>query len=73
MAIAFDALRVGRTYRLTNYGDAREFEVVKRLSDRNYLLKDKISLERYELSELVRYGVGKDYDLDEINEFGEII
>ena len=73
MAIAYDALRVGRTYRFTNYGEVREFEVVKRLSDKNFLLKDKISLERYELAELVRYGKGKDYDMDEINEAGDII
>ena len=73
MAISFDALRVGQTYRLTNYGDIREFSVVRRLSDKNYLLKDKISLEHYELQELVRYGIGKDYDLDQINDYGDII
>lgn len=73
MAIAFDGLRVGQTYRLTNYGDTREFKVMKRLSDRNYLVKDKISLEQYELQELVRYGTGRDYDLDQINEYGDII
>lgn len=73
MAMAFDALRVGRTYRLTNYGEVREFVVMKRLSGQNYLIKDRISLEQYELADLVRYGVGKDYDLDEINQYGEII
>lgn len=73
MAMAFDALRVGRTYRLTNYGEEREFQVVRRLSDKNYLLQDKITMEKYELSDLVRYGTGKDYDLDEINEAGNII
>jgi hypothetical protein len=73
MAMAFDALRVGRTYRLTNYGEIREFVVVKRLSGHNYLIKDSISLEQYELADLVRYGVGKDYDLDEINQWGNII
>lgn len=73
MAIAFDALRVGHTYRFVNYGERREFAVVKRLSDKNYLLKDKISMEEYELEELVRYGKGKDYDLDEINDAGNII
>lgn len=71
--MAFDALRVGRTYRFVNYGERREFEVVKRLSDRNYLIKDRVSLEKYELEELVRYGTGKDYDLYEINEAGDII
>lgn len=73
MAMAFDALRVGRTYRLSNYGETREFKVTRRLSDGNYLVKDKISLEEYELADLVRYGKGKDYDLDEINDEGNII
>ncbi len=73
MAIAHDTLRVGRTYRFTNYGEAREFEVVKRLTDRNYLLKDSLTLEQYELLDLVRYGTGRDYDLVEINHSGEII
>lgn len=73
MAIAYDALRVGRTYRLTNYGEIREFTVMKRIADRNYILKDKITLEHYELADLVRYGTGKDYDLDEINAAGDII
>jgi hypothetical protein len=73
MAMAFDALRVGRTYRIKNYGEIREFEVVRRLSDKNYLVKDKVTLEKYELYELVQWGTGKDYDLDEINEFGDII
>ena len=73
MAMAFDALRVGRRYRLTNYGEIREFVVVRRLSDRNYLIKDRITLEQYELADLVRYGTGRDYDLDEINEEGDII
>lgn len=46
---------------------------MKRLSGHNYIIKDCISLEEYELADLVRYGVGKDYDLDEINRYGDII
>ncbi|EMR04104.1 hypothetical protein [Cesiribacter andamanensis] len=72
MAMAFDALRVGHTYRITNYGETREFTVMRRLSNQNYLVKDSISLEQYELAELVRWGIGKDYDLDEINSQGHI-
>lgn len=73
MAMSFDALRVGHTYRLRNYDDVREFKIVRRLSDRNFLIQDVITLERFELEDLVRYGKGKDYDLDEINEHGDII
>lgn len=73
MAMSFDTLRVGHTYRLRNYDDVREFKVMRRLTDRNFLLQDSATMEKYELEELVRYGKGKDYDLDEINEEGDII
>jgi hypothetical protein len=73
MAMSFNALRVGHTYRLRNYDDVREFKVMRRLTDRNFLIQDLGTLEKYELEELVRYGKGKDYDLDEINREGDII
>lgn len=73
MAMSFDTLRVGHTYRLRNYDDVREFKVMRRLADRNFLLQDMATMEKYELEELVRYGKGKDYDLDEINRHGDII
>ena len=73
MAMSFDALRVGHTYRMRNYDDVREFKIVRRLSDRNFLIQDTVTLEKMELEDLVRYGKGKDYDLDEINDYGDII
>lgn len=73
MAMSFDTLRVGHTYRLRNYDDVREFKVIRRLADRNFQLQDMATMEKYELEELVRYGKGQDYDLDEINQDGDII
>lgn len=73
MAMSFDTLRVGHTYRLRNYDDIKEFKVVRRLTDRNFLVQDTGTMEKYELEDLVRYGKGKDYDLDEINREGDII
>ncbi len=73
MAMSFEVLRVGHTYRMRNYDDVREFTVVRRLSDVNFLVQDKATLEKFELEDLVRYGRGKDYDLDEINSHGDII
>ena len=73
MAMSFNALRVGHRYRLRNYDDVREFTVVGRLHDQNYMVQDLMTMERYELQELVRYGKGKDFDLDEINQYGDII
>lgn len=73
MAMSFNALRVGHTYRIRNYDDVRDFKVVRRLTDMNFLIQDISTLEKMELEDLVRYGKGKDYDLDEINNHGEII
>lgn len=73
MAMSFDALRVGHTYRLRNYDDIREFKVVRKLNDKNFVVQDTGTMEKFELEDLVRYGKGKDYDLDEINRQGDII
>lgn len=73
MAMSFNALRVGHTYRIRNYDDVRDFKVVRRLTEKNFLIQDVATLENMELEDLVRYGKGKDYDLDEINKYGDII
>jgi len=36
------------------------------LSGKNFRVKDLATLEIYELEELLRWGIGPDYDLDEI-------
>ncbi|GGF30430.1 hypothetical protein [Echinicola rosea] len=66
MAIALDNLRVGRVYHLTNYGENRQLEVLERIGRDNFQVKDLDTLEIYELEELLRWGIGKDYDLDEV-------
>lgn len=66
MAIALDNLRVGRRYRLVNLGEIRKIEIVSRLSGDNFRIKDLETLEFYTIEELLRWGVGKDYDLDEL-------
>ena len=66
MPLALDNIRVGRVYRLTNYGEIRFLEAMERLSSANFKMKDLDTLELYELEELLRWGKGKDYDLDEM-------
>lgn len=66
MPISFDNLRKGRKYRLTNYGEQFEFQVMEMPEDGAYSIKDLATLEKYELSDLVKYGKGKDFDLEEI-------
>lgn len=66
MPIALDNLRVGRRYRLVNMGEIRKIEIISRLSGENFKIKDLETLEFYTIEELLRWGVGKDYDLDEL-------
>ncbi len=66
MAIALDNLRVGRTYLMVNQGEVRKLQIIDRLSGDNFKVKDLDTLEYYTIFELLQWGKGKDYDLDEI-------
>ncbi|SHO60160.1 MULTISPECIES: hypothetical protein [Algoriphagus] len=66
MAIALDNLRVGRRYLLVNQGEVRKLEIMSRLSGDNFKVKDLETLEYYTIEELLRWGKGKDYELDEL-------
>ena len=64
--LSFDVLRVGKKYRLVNFGDQYEFIVEKILMDGDFKVKDLHTLERYNLKEVVTFGKGKDFLLEEI-------
>lgn len=66
MAIALDNLRVGRIYEFTNMGERRKIEILARLSGDNFKVKDLDTTEIYTIEELLRWGKGKDYELDEV-------
>ena len=66
MPLALDNLRVGRIYRLVNQGEVRKIEVMARLSGEDFFVKDFDTLEYYTLYELLQWGKGKDYDLEEL-------
>lgn len=66
MAISLDNLRKGKKYKLTNHGERFDFQVMDMPADGVYIIKDLISLETYKLHDLLQYGKGKDYDLDEL-------
>ncbi len=66
MPLALDNLRVGRVYRLVNQGEIRKIEVMSRLSGEDFRIKDLDTLEYYTLHELLQWGKGKDYDLEEL-------
>ena len=65
----FQNLRVGKTYRLTNYGERTQFIVLRKLSEENFVVKNILSLETFELYDLVRFGRGADFDIREIRWF----
>ncbi len=64
--LSFNAMRVGWKYRLVNFGDVYEFEVLKPLEKDNFRLKDLATLEEYNLHDLVQFGKGKDFEVREI-------
>lgn len=66
MPISTDVLRVGKKYFLRNYGERFEFTVLEVLIQNDFRLKDLNSLEEYKLQDLIRFGKGKDYDLQEL-------
>ncbi|WP_276495825.1 hypothetical protein [Pontibacter litorisediminis] len=66
MAISIDNLRKGKKYRLTNHGETFEFQVVEMPEENAYRVKDLLTLETYLLHDLLTYGKGKDFDLEEL-------
>lgn len=64
--ISFDVLRIGKKYRLVNQGEQHEFVIEYILSNGDFNVKDLLTLERYHLKDLIKYGKGKDYSLEEI-------
>ncbi len=66
MAISFDNLRKGKKYVMQNYGEQFEFQVLDMPEEGSYLVKDLHTLEVYMLHDLVRYGRGKDFDMQEL-------
>ncbi len=67
MALSFDNIRIGKKYHLKNYGEVTEFIAEETKSNNDFLLKDLVTLERYRLKDLVKYGIGKDFEFYEIN------
>lgn len=65
--LSLDVLRTGKKYRLTNFGEKHEFVIESILANGDFKVKDLLTLERYRLKELIAYGQGKDYILEELD------
>ena len=59
-------LQTGHSYIIRNYGEEVEFEVVDIRADGDIKARHLHTLEIFLLSEITRYGKGKDFDLQEI-------
>ncbi|WP_347159181.1 hypothetical protein [Pontibacter chitinilyticus] len=66
MAISINNLRKGKKYRLRNYGETFEFQVVDMPEEDVFRVKDLHTLDMYLLHDLYQYGRGKDFDLEEM-------
>lgn len=66
--LSFDVLRVGKKYRLKNFGDEYEFEVERILTNGDFKVKDLNTLERYQLKDTIKFGTGKDFEIREIEQ-----
>ena len=62
--LSFDVLRTGKKYRLINFGEEHEFIIENILGNGDFKVKDLLTLERYQLKELIKYGKGKDFLLE---------
>lgn len=66
MAQSFNNLRVGKNFKLTNFGEKYEFEILEIFSDGNCQLKDINTLEEYRLFDLILFGKGEDFDIEQL-------
>ena len=66
--LSLNVLRTGKKYRLVNFGEKHEFVIENILPNGDFKVKDLLTLERYYLNELIAYGKGKDYFLEEITD-----
>ena len=64
--LSFDVLRVGKKYRLINFGEVNEFVVEQILASGDFRVKNIHTLEQFLLKDLIRYGKGKDFEIREL-------
>jgi hypothetical protein len=65
--LSFDVLRVGKKYRLKNFGESYEFEIERILVNGDFKVKDLHTLERYLLKDTIKFGTGKDFEIRDLD------
>ena len=64
--LSFDVLRVGKKYRLLNFGDRYEFEIERIIGNGDFKVKDLHTLERFLLKDTIKFVKGKDFEIREL-------
>jgi hypothetical protein len=64
--LALSSLRVGKKYRIINFGDKNEFVIERVIGSNDFAVKDLLTLERYRLKDLYQFGKGKDFEIREL-------
>lgn len=64
--LSFDVLRVGKKYRLVNFGDRFDFIIEYRQANGDFQVKDIYTLERYLLKDTIKFGRGNDFEIREL-------
>ncbi len=63
--LSLDVLRVGKKYRLINFGDRYDF-VIEKILIGDFSLKDIHTLERYRMTDLTKFGKGNDFEIRDL-------
>lgn len=64
--LSFDVLRVGKKYRLINYGDRYDFIIESILVNGDFKVKDIHTMEKFLLKDILKFGRGNDFRLEEL-------
>jgi hypothetical protein len=64
--LSFDVLRVGKKYWLINFGDRYEFEIERIQPNGDFKVKDLLTMERFLLRDVIKFGKGNDFEIREI-------
>jgi len=63
---SFNTIRVGKRYKLINYGETTVFEVLEIIDDNDCIVKTIDTMETFHLNDLVKFGKGSDFDFDSL-------
>ncbi|HMJ69820.1 MAG TPA: hypothetical protein VK508_13040 [Cyclobacteriaceae bacterium] len=64
--LSFNVLRIGKRYRMVNFGDRYEFEIEHILLNDDFKVKDIHTLERYHLQAVLQFGKGTDFEIRDL-------